>query len=84
MSVDGNDATIVAAIISMAASLKLGTVAEGIETREQASQLLALGCTVGQGYHFSKPVPADRTIELLQTMQTTHTARNRPLQIVSA
>ncbi len=44
MNVDRNDAAIVRAIISMAQSLHLGTVAEGIETREHASQLLALGC----------------------------------------
>ncbi len=84
MHVDGNDAAIVAAIISMAASLKLGTVAEGIETREQASQLVALGCAIGQGYHFSKPVPADKTIELLRSMRSANTARNRALQAVSA
>jgi predicted signal transduction protein with EAL and GGDEF domain len=43
MNVDRNDAAIVRAIISMAQSLHLGIVAEGIETREHASQLLALG-----------------------------------------
>jgi EAL domain-containing protein (putative c-di-GMP-specific phosphodiesterase class I) len=53
MNVDRNDAAIVRAIISMAQSLHLGTVAEGIETREHASQLLALGCSTGQGYFFA-------------------------------
>jgi diguanylate cyclase (GGDEF)-like protein/PAS domain S-box-containing protein len=69
MNVDRNDAAIVRAIISMAASLHLGTVAEGIETREHASQLLALGCSTGQGYFFSKPMPAHETNELLRTMR---------------
>ena len=69
MNVDRNDAAIVRAIISMAQSLHLGTVAEGIETREHASQLLALGCTTGQGYFFSKPVGAHETHELLRTMR---------------
>ena len=69
MNVDRNDAAIVRAIISMAQSLHLGTVAEGIETREHASQLLALGCTTGQGYFFSKPLPAHETHELLRTMR---------------
>lgn len=69
MNVDRNDAAIVRAIISMAQSLHLGTVAEGIETREHASQLLALGCTTGQGYFFSKPLPASETNELLRTMR---------------
>jgi len=69
MNVDRNDAAIVRAIISMAQSLHLGIVAEGIETREHASQLLALGCTIGQGYFFSKPMPASDTNELLRTMR---------------
>lgn len=69
MNVDRNDAAIVRAIISMAQSLHLGTVAEGIETREHASQLLALGCTTGQGYFFSKPLAPHETNELLRTMR---------------
>jgi diguanylate cyclase (GGDEF)-like protein len=69
MNVDRNDAAIVRAIISMAQSLHLGTVAEGIETREHASQLLALGCSTGQGYFFSKPMAAHETNELLRTMR---------------
>ena len=43
--------------------------AEGIETREHASQLLALGCTTGQGYFFSKPIAVHETNELLRTMR---------------
>ncbi len=69
MNVDRNDAAIVRAIISMAQSLHLGTVAEGIETREHASQLLALGCSTGQGYFFAKPMPVHETNELLRTMR---------------
>ncbi|HET7811565.1 MAG TPA: EAL domain-containing protein [Steroidobacteraceae bacterium] len=69
MNVDRNDAAIVRAIISMAQSLHLGTVAEGIETREHASQLLALGCSTGQGYFFSKPMAPTETHELLRTMR---------------
>ena len=69
MNVDRNDAAIVRAIISMAQSLHLGTVAEGIETREHASQLLALGCSTGQGYFFAKPMAAHETNELLRTMR---------------
>jgi len=69
MNVDRNDAAIVRAIISMAQSLHLGTVAEGIETREHASQLLALGCSTGQGYFFSKPMAPHETHDLLRTMR---------------
>ena len=83
MNVDRNDAAIVRAIISMAQSLHLGTVAEGIETREHASQLLALGCSTGQGYFFAKPMPAHETNELLRTMRAgTPMSANPTLEIV--
>ncbi|MEO8063112.1 MAG: EAL domain-containing protein [Pseudomonadota bacterium] len=85
MNVDRNDAAIVRAIISMAQSLHLGTVAEGIETREHASQLLALGCSTGQGYYFAKPMPAHETNELLRTMRAgTPLSANPTLEIVRA
>ena len=48
---------IVAAIVQMAKALKLETVAEGIETREQATILKSIGVDVGQGYLHSKPLP---------------------------
>jgi diguanylate cyclase (GGDEF)-like protein/PAS domain S-box-containing protein len=83
MNVDRNDAAIVRAIISMAQSLHLGTVAEGIETREHASQLLALGCSTGQGYFFSKPLAPSETNELLRTMRAgTPMAAGPNLEIV--
>ena len=78
-----NDAAIVRAIISMAQSLHLGTVAEGIETREHASPLLALGCSTGQGYSFAKPMPAHETNELLRTMRGSAPVTTNPtLEIV--
>ena len=46
-------------IISMAKSLKLGVVAEGVEKTEQLDFLKNLGCETFQGYLASKPVPAD-------------------------
>ncbi len=82
MNIDNNDAAIVRAIIGMAASLNLATVAEGIESREQASQLLALGCTLGQGYYFAKPMPAENTFDLLRHMQFESTQPNRRLEVV--
>jgi diguanylate cyclase (GGDEF)-like protein len=44
------------AIIAMGRSMKMATVAEGIETAEQAASMRALGCTYGQGYFFSYPL----------------------------
>ncbi len=53
---DQDDASIVEAIISMATSLDLEVLAEGVETREQESYLKNLGCHQFQGYLFSKPI----------------------------
>jgi diguanylate cyclase (GGDEF)-like protein len=43
------------AVIRLAQVLNLSTAAEGIETADQAAELLALGCETGQGYHYAKP-----------------------------
>ena len=53
-----DDAAIVALIISLAHSLKLNVIAEGVETPEQLAYLNEHGCDEMQGYFFSKPVPA--------------------------
>lgn len=50
---------IVRAILSLASALGMETTAEGIETIETAQTLAALGCSFGQGYFYSRPVPAD-------------------------
>jgi len=55
-----DDARIVAAIIELGRALGLAVVGEGVETHEQALQLQALGCRLGQGYLFGAPVPAYR------------------------
>ena len=48
-----------AAIVAMARSLGIETVAEGIETGAQAERMQALACTYGQGFFFARPLPAD-------------------------
>jgi diguanylate cyclase (GGDEF)-like protein len=55
---DGHSATMVAAIIGLARTLGLVPLAEGIETEDQLRFLTERGCPLGQGYHFSRPVPA--------------------------
>lgn len=60
-----SDRSLVTAIIAMAKALNLKVVAEGIEEQAQADFLKHLGCEYGQGYLFSKPLPADDFEELL-------------------
>ena len=66
MLVDKSDFEIVKTIISLGQSMNFSLVAEGIETAEHAKQLLALGCGVGQGYYYSKPLPATDFIDYLR------------------
>jgi EAL domain-containing protein (putative c-di-GMP-specific phosphodiesterase class I) len=62
---DETDAALVRTIIALADSLGLRTVAEGIEDRQQLERLRELGCTLGQGYLFARPLVADAATELL-------------------
>ena len=62
-----DDATIVSAVISMGKSLRQRVIAEGVESPEQYAFLLAQQCDEGQGYYFSRPVPAEALAALLQT-----------------
>ncbi len=62
-----DDASIVTAVISMARSLKLRVVAEGVETLEQTEFLKARLCDEAQGYYFSRPVPPEQFANLLRT-----------------
>jgi len=65
ITVDPDDRAIVSAIISMARSLGINTIAEGVETREQLDYLQAQGCNEVQGYYFSRPVAPDTFLKLL-------------------
>lgn len=56
---DSGTYAIVKAIIDIAHALNIKTVAEGVETEEQARILKALGCHTGQGYLFHKPLPLE-------------------------
>jgi len=60
------DASIVRAIVSLAHSLRLKVVAEGVETPAQLDFLRAVGCDEYQGYHFSRPVPASEFERLVR------------------
>lgn len=60
------DIAIVRAIIALAHTFELKVIAEGVETQAQRLFLLDNGCQLGQGYLFSKPLPAEQISKLLQ------------------
>ncbi|QJR15216.1 PAS domain S-box protein [Usitatibacter palustris] len=66
ITVDPNDTAIVVAIINMAKSLDLETIAEGVETAGQLALLRSKGCRIGQGFYFSAPVRAEQIYPLLR------------------
>ncbi|MEI8333777.1 MAG: EAL domain-containing protein [Chloroflexota bacterium] len=55
---EGGDRSLVQAVVKLGHDLGLVSVAEGIETEEQAALLISYGCDLGQGYLFGRPVPA--------------------------
>ena len=66
------DTSLVALILGIAKSLKIPVVAEGVETEEQLNMLRKLGCTLVQGYYFSRPLPAREFEEtVIRAMQRT-------------
>jgi diguanylate cyclase (GGDEF)-like protein/PAS domain S-box-containing protein len=59
----------VQAIVDLAEALQLTVVAEGIERPIQAAALLRIGCVLGQGFHFARPLPADALGRLLEQQE---------------
>ena len=66
-------AELVRTVLAMAQTLGMGVVAEGIETREVAAQLSALGCEYGQGYLFAKPLSAEEAEAFIADAEQTAT-----------
>lgn len=64
---DPGDAAIVGSCIDLAHAMGIRAVAEGVETAGQVQKLKALGCDLAQGFHFSRPLPAPRLKEWLDT-----------------
>ena len=63
---DPRDRSIAKALAAMAPGLNLGTIAQGIETPAPWQQLQGIGCEIGQGYMFSKPVSAEVATQLIR------------------
>ncbi len=67
---DVNDSVIAQTIIAMSTTLGLSVVAEGVETEEQRTFLSRNGCSIHQGYLYSKPVPLEELAPLLEAHKT--------------
>jgi diguanylate cyclase (GGDEF)-like protein/PAS domain S-box-containing protein len=66
LGVDPADRAIAQSVLTMAGCLEVSVTAEGIETAAQATELVALGCRNGQGYHYARPQSAARITRLLR------------------
>jgi len=66
---DDGDRAIIRSILSLAQTLKLNVVAEGVETIEQRDYLLAEGCCFYQGYLYGKPLTEENFLTLISTLQ---------------
>ncbi|VXB57686.1 GGDEF-domain containing protein [Pseudomonas sp. 8AS] len=73
---DEDDATIVRAIIQLGKSLGMQVIAEGVETAEQEAYIIAQGCNEGQGYLYSKPLPAREVTLYLKQARRLNIASN--------
>ncbi len=62
---DEEDTAIIRMIVDLAHTLGMKVVAEGVESEGQAVQLKEMGCDLGQGYHFTKPLPPEAVQEFL-------------------
>jgi len=71
------DAAIATSVVAMGHGLRLQVLAEGIETEEQAQFLRSLGCQMGQGWLFAKPMPLDALVKHLDE-------QNKPVQAAAA
>ena len=74
LAIDSNDKAIVITIITMAKSLNMNVIAEGVEAANQLQFLINEGCMHYQGYLFGRPLPIDEFEQLLRTKPTRNIA----------
>ena len=78
MTIDPGDEAIIHAVVNLGRSLGIKVVAEGIETAEQERRLLELGCEFGQGFLYSRAVPAGRLPALVERWPSRPARAARP------
>ena len=71
---------VVRGAVELGARLGVRVVAEGVETTEQRAALIELGCPTAQGYHFCRPMPADRIVQALTQLTEAAPDNIRPLR----
>jgi len=71
---------VVRGAVELGERLGARVVAEGVETTEQRAALIALGCTIAQGYHFCQPLPADKIVPALRQLADSAPAKIVPLR----
>lgn len=76
LTIDKSDRALVEAIITMAASLELNVVAEGVEDEQQLAILLEMGCAYVQGYYFSRPVKASQLTQSILRINAAFSKNN--------
>jgi diguanylate cyclase (GGDEF)-like protein len=82
MLVSEEDAAIIRVVMDLAAALKMGVIAEGVEQAEHYNALQEMGCQQMQGYYFSRPVPPEEIPELLTKFHTP-TGKNTLLKLAA-
>ncbi len=79
----GRGGTVISSVVNMAKWLKLSVIAEGVETIAQADFLKSLGADFIQGYLYSKPLPEEEFLKLLQTSNSSISFKNEKPEISS-
>ena len=72
MDKDPRSLAIVHAMINLGHQLDLHVVAEGIENQESLDIITAYGCDAVQGYHISKPLPAEKIMQVIESWNSSH------------
>ena len=67
LGTDSDDSAIVASVVGLARAVGIVAIAEGVETAGQLAALQRLGCTWGQGYLWSRPVPAEELDQVIRS-----------------